>query len=144
MRGPHYCLISFILKGRIYQGTTTVTTAATTADTDIPFWQLSALEGRLEIPDFIICLIMTSYFVTDLPIHMQQRLLPPVQIPVHAEVRFASSFLELITLIIGTKSVILYTFHYHSRVDVRGWFVNACLLGSCAVHVTGLSTSAHQ
>jgi len=58
MRGPHNCLISFILNGRIYYGTTAIT-AATTADTGIPFLQLSALVGRLEIPEFIICLIMT-------------------------------------------------------------------------------------
>jgi len=68
---------------------------------------------------------------------MQQRLLPPVQILVYAEVGFASSFLTLITLIIGTKDV--NTFHYFSRVYVRGWLVHVCLLGYCAVHVTGLS-----
>jgi len=70
---------------------------------------------------------------------MKQRLLPPVQILVHAAVGFALSFLKLITLIIGIKDVILYTFHYFSRVYVRGWLVHVCLLGSCAVHVTGLS-----
>jgi len=59
------------------------------ADTVIPFWELSALVSRLEIPESKICLIMTSYFAVVLPIHMQQRLMPQVQILVYAEGGFA-------------------------------------------------------
>ena len=80
------CLISFNLKGSIYYYHYSYYSCHLTV---ILFWKLSALVCRLEVPEFIICANMTPYFASVLSPHMQQRLIPQVQILVYSGVHFS-------------------------------------------------------
>jgi hypothetical protein len=48
-----------------------------------PFCKLSAFTCRIEISEFVFCLMMTLNFATVLPLDALRRLIPPVQILLH-------------------------------------------------------------